>query len=720
MVTDSWGPIHRGHLVELLKSASETSAILGECVMDKAQIRFSTDILQRLGEELNPTPDQGIIELIKNAYDANAHHCVVRFGSNSAGGEEIEVFDDGDGMSGDEIAEHWLVLGRSKKTKTQRTRLGRVPAGSKGLGRLAALRLGRTVRLESRPRSAPGVQYEVEIDWERYSRTAVVEDVELEIDSRERRDSAPDGTTIRISDIRTKISRWDVKRLARAMILLADPFADNPEGFEPVLEAPQYHDLSKLVNARYFEDSDYHLVATLNEDGRAEARVLDWKGAALFEASHEEIAASRSSGIYQCPPSKFDFWTFLLTKASFQTKTVTLSEVRDWLQTFGGVHLYENGLRVQPYGNPGNDWLDINLRRSQNPEFRPSTNTSIGRVAVADTEGLLIQKTDRSGFIESEVFQELRSFAQDALEWMARRRLEEGEKMRAQARKERESRSTKSRKKVEEVIERAGSESRKELKTAFSEYDKKRDREVRELKKEVQLYRTLSTAGITAATFAHESSGNPIKVITASIGAIERRAKKELGGQYEKLLERPVKSIKASIDSLSVLGSATLRLLDHGKRRWGRVNVHEVFDQVLETFTPFLEGRGVVVDKMFAAANPYMQGSDAAIESILTNLLNNSLAAFERGGTDERKIRIETVVEGDHLVVSVNDSGPGIEGIDKRAIWLPGYTTGVNGTGLGLTIVHDAVADLGGSVAAVEHGQLGGAEIVVRLPILGS
>ena len=54
-------------------------------------------------------------------------------------------------------------------------------------------------------------------------------------------------------------------------------------------------------------------------------------------------------------------WVFILNKASFSTRRATLNEVKAWLQEFGGVHLYMNGLRVNPYGNPGNDWLDMNL-----------------------------------------------------------------------------------------------------------------------------------------------------------------------------------------------------------------------------------------------------------------------------------------------------------------------------------------------------------------------
>ena len=40
--------------------------------MSTARIRFSADILRRLGEELNPNLDKGIVELVKNSYDADA------------------------------------------------------------------------------------------------------------------------------------------------------------------------------------------------------------------------------------------------------------------------------------------------------------------------------------------------------------------------------------------------------------------------------------------------------------------------------------------------------------------------------------------------------------------------------------------------------------------------------------------------------------------------
>ena len=196
-------------------------------------------------------------------------------------------------------------------------------------------------------------------------------------------------------------------------------------------------------------------------------------------------------------------------------------------------------------------------------------------------------------------------------------------------------------------------------------------------------------------------------------------ARKLLKDDYSKFLQKPVDGIRRAVRSLAVLGTATLKLVDHEKRRVSRVDLHELLQEVLDTYDPFLKGRDVTVQTDFYAGNPYLRGSDAAIESIVTNLLNNSLAAFESGGTRDRVISISTSISQDRWTLTVHDNGPGIQGIRKTDIWLPGRTTRKNGTGLGLTIVRDAVKDLGGEVDATERGELGGAEITVELPILG-
>lgn len=685
----------------------------------QARFRFTPDILRRLGEELNPSLDQGILELVKNAYDADAHECRIELRGTDQPGGSVRVADDGFGMTAEDIIGGWLVLGRSTKSALRPTPLGRLPSGSKGLGRLAALRLGRTATLLSRPSAESAVEYVLTIDWDAFEGVSLVDDVPLTIVGRPRPKGAASGTDILLADLRTCILPGDVKRLSRALVLLADPFVQDPSSFQPILSAPEYADAEAFVQHRYFGDAEFHLTAVLDEAGRAHATVTDWQGATLFKALHSDLTAARHGAHYRCPRATFDLWAFILNRNSFASRASTLAEVKLWLQAFGGVHLYLNGLRVSPYGGPANDWMEMNLRRAQIAEERPSTNNSIGRLAVSDAQAALLQKTDRSGFVEGEAFHELKAFATDALEWMGKRRLELADQRRSKARVEAPRQTERSRHLVEKAIESAPKRKREELKGAFDSYNRSRDREVDALRREVQLYRTLSTAGITAATFAHESSGNPIKVITLSARTIERRGKIALRAEYASLLARPVESILASVASLAVLGSATLSLIDHSKRRVGRVDVYAVIQGILTTFQPFLAGREVSVETELAAGNPYLRSSHAAIEAILTNLLNNSLASFERVQPHTRRILIRTTITAHVLRLSVLDNGPGIAGIALDDIWLPGETTRPNGTGLGLTIVRDTVRDIGGEVSAREHGELGGAEFTIELPLLG-
>ena len=686
--------------------------------MTTGRIRFSTEILRRLGEELNPNPDQGILELVKNAYDADAKSCSVELSDVGKPNGCVWVTDDGDGMDAEAIENGWLVIGRSQKATTSRTRLGRIPAGSKGLGRLAALRLGNSATLVTRPRGEPNHQYELCLDWKAFDDVTVVEDVPLQIHKLSRPEGASSGTEILLKDLRPRIGRLDAKRLARALLLLADPFSDDPGSFSPTLTSKEFTDLENLVSNRYFSEADYHLVAKLGSGGRAKVEVLDWKGKTIFAGGHKDVSDKRSGAPYQCPKVRFDLWAFILTADTFRNRSTTLSEVRAWLGQFGGVHVYYNGLRVAPYGNLGNDWLDMNLRRVQSPEERPGTNSAIGRVMITDQSSSLIEKTDRSGFVENPQFFELRELARDSLEWMARRRLEVAERRRGRERQEAVTRSSRAKVSVEKALESVPQKARTDVKAAFSRYERTRENEVKALKREVQLYRTLSTAGITAATFAHEAAGNPIKAITNSIKAIERRGRKALGRKYAEVLEKPVEAVLKAIGSLSVLGNSTLRLLRHDKRRIGRVDINKVIADTLDTLEPFLSARRIEVRRELCLESPYLRGTEAAVESVITNLVNNSIVALE--SKTRRQINITTTVAREAAVIRVSDNGPGIEDISVKDIWLPGETTRANGTGLGLTIVRDAVADLGGQVDATEHGQLGGATFTVTLPILGS
>jgi len=678
--------------------------------------KFSPSILNRLGEELIPNPDQGIIELVKNAYDADATKCTVELIDTNNIGGSIIISDNGTGMDTDAISDGWLVLGRSKKAAREPTQLGRLPVGDKGLGRLAALRQGSQVNLKTRPKNEPGVEYSLTINWDVFEGADVVEDVSF--DTQKNPTQKAHGTDIIIHQVKMQLGRAEVKRLAREILLLADPF-DNTLAFRPRLIAPGFADLEKKVNEAYFEAAEYHLKASLNPEGTAEAWLLDWKGDLLFSAKHENI----SQAVYRSVPAELEMWVFLLNPQNFSAKKVSSAEVRSWLSEVGGVHLYHRGLRVKPYGDRTDDWLNINLARSRNPEVRPSSSTVIGRVIAIDPDDLLIQKTDRLGFIENEAFLELRRFAVDVLEWMAKERLKETEKKREEIKQESSQDVEDVKIRLEQVIEEEiPQENRAKVRQVVKQYETAKEREIKALRDDLHLYRSLATAGTTAAVFAHESS-KPVTLIQKLAQRIESKGKQLLSDEaYTESLKEPVEMLYRASSSWKRLANFPLHLLKREKRRSGVIDVHSVIDDTVGLFQPFFEDSKIEIKTIKVNQIPHIRGSIALVEAILTNLLTNTINAFQVEGARNqgRQIIISTEILGNNVRLKVLDNGLGIKDIELDEIWLPGITTTPGGTGFGLTIVKDSVKDMRGKVRAIANGELGGAEFAVELPLSGS
>ena len=681
--------------------------------MSTATFRFSTDILQRLGEELITSLDQGIVELVKNSYDADALNCTVELVGTDKPGGTVIITDDGDGMSADDIRDGWLVLGRSRKDPASRTRLGRLPAGSKGLGRLGALRMGDEALLVTQPIDKAGINYSLDLKWADFASTDVVEDVGLEI---RRAASEPrSGTRITIKGLRMATEEREVRRLARELLLLADPFGD-PAGFKTELITSEFKEVEDLVRTAYFDDCEFRLVASLYENGFGSAKVFDRSGGVRWISGQEDFTSP-----YHAPVVTFELWVFLLQASSFAGRSATVSEVRRWLEHVGGVHLYHRGLRVRPYGDLGHDWLDMNLRRARDPELRPSTNTAVGRVTVTDEEALLFQRTDRTGFIENEAFRDLRRFAIDSLDWMHDKRLEEREQEKAAEKQRLEQRTSKAKRTFQREIQQLAPDTKAAISQAASELESATASEQERLRDELTLYKTLASVGTAVSVFAHEIEG-PATELTASVGAIERRIRKALATTYESTVGNQVDAVKRSAELVSRFATLPLGMLKRSKRRRTVLDVNEVVRDTLLLLDPYLNDARVQTSYQLSDVAVQVHGSIAAIEAILSNLITNSVKAFKRPDAElgNRQLVVRTESVGDNVLIVVLDSGPGITATPVEHIWLPGFTTEENGTGLGLTIVRDTVTELGGHAGAISQGELGGAEFTVEIPRVGS
>src|SRR4051794_35545361 len=128
--------------------------------MTSFRFRPSARLQRFLGRELIADPNLAIIEFVKNAYDAGAQHVYIDFRLAESDPSELVISDDGAGMDEESFERNWMHPGYSQKATdappghqvSAATTGGRTPVGEKGLGRLAAGRLGERLDVYTRRR----------------------------------------------------------------------------------------------------------------------------------------------------------------------------------------------------------------------------------------------------------------------------------------------------------------------------------------------------------------------------------------------------------------------------------------------------------------------------------------------------------------------------------------------------------------------------------------
>jgi len=109
-------------------------------------------VLATLGHELISSDRVALVELVKNSYDADATRVSVIFGSPLLTGKgSIEVWDDGVGMSLDDVLAKWLEPANAhRQRQPESLEFHRPLLGEKGIGRFAAARLAENLELVTR------------------------------------------------------------------------------------------------------------------------------------------------------------------------------------------------------------------------------------------------------------------------------------------------------------------------------------------------------------------------------------------------------------------------------------------------------------------------------------------------------------------------------------------------------------------------------------------
>jgi signal transduction histidine kinase/FixJ family two-component response regulator len=243
--------------------------------------------------------------------------------------------------------------------------------------------------------------------------------------------------------------------------------------------------------------------------------------------------------------------------------------------------------------------------------------------------------------------------------------------------------------------------------------------ELRRSRAQVRRVDRLGTLGTLAAGLAHEINNPLVSLNTFLSLAPEKRetADPEFWGEYHELACAELERIRGLVESMSRLGrggpAASLSREP--------VNVAEVAEQVVRLLHRETERAGVEVRLDLADSVPEIEVVRDQIHQVVLNLTLNAIQASQAGGSILISVDSDgPLTEPSGVRIRFQDSGDGISEENLERIFDPFFTTKDpdKGTGLGLMISHQIVADHGGSIE-VESAPGAGTTFHVRLPSQG-
>lgn len=405
-------------------------------------------LLLQLGDKLIKNENIALLELIKNSYDADSKKVTVKLEKvTDKKFGRIEIIDDGEGMDMDIIENVWLEPGSDYKAdlfarRIRTKKFKRLPIGEKGIGRFGVHKLGNKIELISKQEGKNEVV--VQIDWNQFSKSKYLKDAKFDVFER-----TPEyflrnrkGTRIIITDLRTDWDRRMIRDLYKSVFTLNSPFqksgnfkvditTDNPElivdlpKFDTIKEFALWYFKCKIAGS---EIKEFRYEFTPWENlYEVEGRVITQEDPIISNNSlitrkskekpkeEEIINLSRNFSLVEGEQKtigeiSFEGYIFDRERSTLELSNFYgLSLLKGYLDEQGGIKVYRDQVRINEYGDKGNDFLGLNIRRVNRPALRVSNNIILGVVDLkAEESTALVEKTNREGFVENEAYYDFR------------------------------------------------------------------------------------------------------------------------------------------------------------------------------------------------------------------------------------------------------------------------------------------------------------------------
>ncbi|WP_319562883.1 ATP-binding protein [Marispirochaeta sp.] len=676
-----------------------------------------------IGRDLIQDCDAAVVELVKNAYDADSPDVNIEFRARpERSSYSIVITDHGHGMSRDTVINKWMVPSTRDKLDRRQSPSGRIMQGRKGVGRYAASILGTDLLLETV--TSEGEKTTLLVEWNTFEKAQYLDDVEILIETTKVSD--PTGTRLTMTGDGELLRDWNQKQfdklrfelkklISPVSVALSDE--TNDDEFRINLEIngfPDVQDVTETIEPYpIFDLFDYRITGRIDADGKG---TLTYSLKKARNTTEENIQVN-VDGPTGCGELVFDIRVYDREKEAIESligrglkdeagNYVGKLQARQLLNEYNGIGVYRNGFRIRPLGDADFDWLKLNEQRVQNPSLRIGSNQVIGYVQIQSDElSGLVEKSARDGLRENTAFTRLKEITKAVIAKLEERRFNYRQKAglsRPALKVERELEQLFSfdilKRDVRSRLSKEGfdKETTDDIIEIICRDAEDKNKVIDEIRQTVAIYQGQATLGKIINVILHEGRRS-LSYFRNQVPRIRKKVqefKKEQIVSTAEELRDISEGIGKNAENFVVLFSR-LDPLAAGKRTARKLlDLKKTIGNSLSVFDEEMQIHHVVV-KVVGPDNFLFSSWQQDIYAIFTNLVDNSIYWMSEKKVPKREITIEVVTNSDSLIhVDYRDTGPGIEPdlIASEVIFEPQFSTKPSGTGLGLAIAGEAAA----------------------------
>jgi signal transduction histidine kinase len=728
------------------------ATIMLDKLLDEGTVTFQTEgrLLQELGERLVASPEVALVELIKNAYDADSASCEVRVADN---GKALVISDSGHGMTFTEFVERWMRIASPGKIQDRVSRVyERRLTGAKGIGRFAVRYLGDhltliTVAVDSTKHMK--TKLTAHFDWPVIDKFNDLGKANVDYTLEEMPKASSTGTTLEVRKLKSSADFSSRSSLRSDVLRIVTPLQGlDPGKFKRIYEGsktdPGFQVTLPESEAGGVAEINLADIVLKNYWARLQVELTgnDLVYRVWFSSSREpktlqlKVQSSISAGFVA------DVRYFPRRKGVFRGKDIDGRVAWRWVRDNYGVVVVDHGFRVVPFGNEDDDWLHLSIDKahserdwrssiakkkfpippavrkspSQNPAlYLPYDYQLVGAVFVESKppkankqEMDLIPSMDREGFLKNSAFDELVEYVRAGIEFLALHDKRELDRLLAKEAREAAESARQDVRRAIDYVKQSPTLTASDKARITKVYRQLSDRIEQVEEYNVQARRslmTMSLLGVVAAFMTHENKSLVFEMEKATKVVSSLAKKHEELREVADDLNQHLSAFKGQLQYVQMFLEGVRRGKDVKMSAAGQIR------HVLNRFESFAADHGVKVTSETSAQVQTPPLSPAVYSGVLLNLYTNALKAVLSVAASIRHptIAVRSWNDKTKHYLEVSDNGIGVPPDLRTRIWDPLYTTTSDtgnplgsGMGLGLTLVKQVVEDAGGRVSIVD------------------